>query len=150
MSMGNQKFGIPRKYKYQIGIWYFCPKFLGIFFVFYRYFENDRVKIWLTIGIFRQNKNWLGIWFLWLPFHWYRFCFVIFLKMASLVGTLPARYYQGCTKWRYHLSVLLCWVVSVWISAWFSDCIGPVSVFDKSWVEWYWRGSCSWASLVWL
>ena len=30
MSIGNQKFGIPRKYQYQIGIWYFCLKFLGI------------------------------------------------------------------------------------------------------------------------
>ena len=40
MSIGNQKFGIPRKYQNQIGIWYFCPKFLGIFLVFYRHFEN--------------------------------------------------------------------------------------------------------------
>ena len=75
MSIGNQKFGIPRKYQNQIGIWYFCPKFLGIFLVFYRNFENDLVKIWLNIGIFGQNKNWFGIWFLWLSFHWYRFGF---------------------------------------------------------------------------
>ena len=34
MSIGNQKFGIPRKYQCQIGIWYFCPKFLGILSVF--------------------------------------------------------------------------------------------------------------------
>ena len=33
MSIGNQEFGIPRKYQYQIGIWYLCPKFLGIFLV---------------------------------------------------------------------------------------------------------------------
>ena len=34
MSIGNQKFGIiPRKYQYQIGIWYFCPKFLGTYFI---------------------------------------------------------------------------------------------------------------------
>ena len=39
MSIGNQKFGIPRKYQNQISIWYVCPKFLGIFFVFYRHFE---------------------------------------------------------------------------------------------------------------
>ena len=61
MPIGNQKFGIPRKYQYQIGIWYFCPKFLGIFLVFYPYFENALVKIWLNIGIFRQNKNRFGI-----------------------------------------------------------------------------------------
>ena len=52
MSIGNQKFGIPRKYQYQIGIWYFCPKFLGNFLVFYRYFEEALIKIWLNIGIF--------------------------------------------------------------------------------------------------
>ena len=40
MSIGNQKFGIPRKYQNQIGIWFFYPKFLGIFLVFYRHFEN--------------------------------------------------------------------------------------------------------------
>ena len=34
MSIGNQKFGMPRKYHNQIGIWYFCPKFLGIFWYF--------------------------------------------------------------------------------------------------------------------
>ena len=56
MSIGNQKFGIPRKYRYQIGIWYFCPKFLGIFLVFYPYLEYGRNKIWLNIDIFRQNK----------------------------------------------------------------------------------------------
>ena len=56
MSIGNQKFGIPRKYQYQIGIWYFCPKFLGIFLVFYRYFEEALVKIWLNIGIFGRIK----------------------------------------------------------------------------------------------
>ena len=36
MSIGKQGFGIPRKYQYQIGIWYSCPNFLGIFLVFYR------------------------------------------------------------------------------------------------------------------
>ena len=56
MSIGNQKFGIPRKYQNQIGIWYFCPKFLGIFLVFYRNFVNVLVKIWLNIGILGQNK----------------------------------------------------------------------------------------------
>ena len=40
MSIGNQKFGITRKYQNQIGIWFFYPKFLGIFLVFYRHFEN--------------------------------------------------------------------------------------------------------------
>ena len=33
MSIGNQKFGIPIKYRYQIGICYFSPRFLGIFSV---------------------------------------------------------------------------------------------------------------------
>ena len=56
MSIGNQGFGIPRKYEYQIGIWYICPKFLGIFLVFYRYLEYGLVKIWFNIGIFRHNK----------------------------------------------------------------------------------------------
>ena len=56
MSIGNQKFGIPRKYQNQICIWYFCPKFLGIFLVFYRNFVNVLVKIWLNIGILGQNK----------------------------------------------------------------------------------------------
>ena len=50
MSIGNQKFGIPRKYQNQIGIWYFCPIFLGIFLVFYRNFVNVLVKIWLTLA----------------------------------------------------------------------------------------------------
>ena len=86
ISIGNQEFGIPRKYQYQIGIWYLCPKFLGIFFVFYRYLECGLVKIWFNIGIFRQNKNRFGIWFLWLPFHWFRF--IIFLKLASLLQCL--------------------------------------------------------------
>ena len=56
MSIGNQKFGIPRKYQYQIGIWYFCPKVLGVFLVFYRYYEKALVKIWLNIGIFDRIK----------------------------------------------------------------------------------------------
>ena len=64
VSIGNKKFGIPRKYQYQIGIWYFCPKFLGIFLVFYRYFETALVKIWLNIGIFGRIKNRFATWFL--------------------------------------------------------------------------------------
>ena len=28
MPIGNKKFGIPRKYQYQIGIWYLCPDLL--------------------------------------------------------------------------------------------------------------------------
>ena len=56
MSIGNQKIGIPRKYQYQIGIWYFCRKFVGISSVFYLYFENALVKIWLNIGIFGRIK----------------------------------------------------------------------------------------------
>ena len=56
MSIRNQKFGIPRKYQYQIGIWYFCPKFFGIFLVFYGHSEEALVKIWLNIGIFGRIK----------------------------------------------------------------------------------------------
>ena len=69
-SIGNQEFG----YNYQENTntisAFGCPKFLGISLVFYPYFENAFVKIWLNIGIFWQNKNRFGIWFLWLPFHW--------------------------------------------------------------------------------
>ena len=53
-----------QKYQNQIGIWYMCPKFLGMFFVFYQYFENALVKIWLNVGIFLENKSRFGIWFL--------------------------------------------------------------------------------------
>ena len=56
MPIGNQKFGIPRKYQYQIGIWYLYSKFLGIFLVFYRYLEYDPLNIWLNIGIFGRIK----------------------------------------------------------------------------------------------
>ena len=41
---------------YQIGIRYFCPKFIGIFLVFYRYFEKALVKIWLNIVFFGRIK----------------------------------------------------------------------------------------------
>ena len=68
MSIGNQEFGIPSKYQYQIGVWDLCLKFLCIFLVFYRNLEYDLVKSWFNIGIFRQNKNWSGIWLLWLHF----------------------------------------------------------------------------------
>ena len=40
ISIGNQKFGIPRKSQNQIGIWFFDSKFVGIFLIFYRHFEN--------------------------------------------------------------------------------------------------------------
>ena len=56
MPIGNQKFGIPRKYEYQIGIGYFCPKVLGIFLVFYRHIEYDLLKLWFNIGIFGRIK----------------------------------------------------------------------------------------------
>ena len=91
MSIGNQEFGLPRKYQYQIGIWYLCLKLLGIFLVFYRYLEYGLVTIWFNIGIFRKNKNWFGIWFLMVAISlasvWFRF--VIFLKVASLIHTHP-------------------------------------------------------------
>ena len=75
MSIDNQKFGIPRKYRYQLGIWCLCPNFLGIFLVFYRNLAYGVLKISLIIGIFRQDKNRFGIWLPWLLFHWYRFGF---------------------------------------------------------------------------
>ena len=86
MPIGNQKFGIPRKYQYQIGIWYFCPKFLGIFLVFYRNLEYGLLKIWLNIGIFRQNKNQFGTYLvsvvaISLVSVWFRF--LIFLKSGT-------------------------------------------------------------------
>ena len=56
MSIGNQEFGIPRKYQYQIGIWYLCLKFLGIFLVFYRNLEDDLVKSWFNIVFFGRVK----------------------------------------------------------------------------------------------
>ena len=89
MSIGNQKFGIPRKYQYQIGIWYFCPKFLGIFLVFYRQFENDNVKIWLNFGIF-FGKIKIGLVFGFCGCHFIGIGLVMvchFLKMRSLVHT---------------------------------------------------------------
>ena len=88
MSIGNQKFDIPRKYQYQIGIWYFCPKFLGIFLVFYRYFEEALVKIWLNIGIFGRIK--IGLVFGFCSCQFIRIGLVsviIFLKMAPLNST---------------------------------------------------------------
>ena len=75
MPIGNKKFGIQRKYQYQIGIWYFCLNFLGIFLVFYRNLEYGLLKICLNIGIFRQDKNRFGFWFPWLLFHWCLFGF---------------------------------------------------------------------------
>ena len=67
MSIGSQKFGIPRKYQNQIGIWFFCPKIFGILLAFLQCFENELVKIWLNIGIFRQNK--IGLVFGFCSFH---------------------------------------------------------------------------------
>ena len=86
MSIGNQKFGIPRKYQNQISIWYFCPKYLVIFLVFYRHFENALVKIWLNIGIFGRIK--IGLVFGFYCCHFFGIGLVlvcIFLKMTSLV-----------------------------------------------------------------
>ena len=52
MSIGNQKFGIPRKYKTKSVFGISVPNFL----VFYRNFVNVLVKIWLNSGIWGQNK----------------------------------------------------------------------------------------------
>ena len=41
----------------------------------WRHKRNNLRQGWYNIGIFRQNTNRFGIWFLWLPFHWYRFGF---------------------------------------------------------------------------
>ena len=79
MSIGNQEFGIPRKYQYQIGtksvFGIYVPNFLVFSWYFIGNLEYGLVKIWFNIGIFRQNKNRFGTWILWLPFHWYRFGF---------------------------------------------------------------------------
>ena len=56
MSIGNQEFGIPRKYQYQIGIWYLWLIFFCIFLVFYQNLEYDLVKSWFNIGIFGRLK----------------------------------------------------------------------------------------------
>ena len=76
MPIGNQKFCIPRKYQFQIGIWYFCPKFLGIFLVFCRNLEHSLLKIWLNIGIFRQNE--IGLVF------GFRGCYFIGIGLVSV------------------------------------------------------------------
>ena len=89
MSIGHQKFGIPRTYQNQTGIWYFCPKILGTFLVCYQCFENELVKIWLNIGIFRQNK--IGLVFGFCSFRFFGIglvWFVIFRKMTSLFCTV--------------------------------------------------------------
>ena len=92
MPIGNQKFGIPKKYQYQIGIWYFCPKFLGIFLVFCRNLEYGLLIICLNtycfestyyfaetrlnIGIFRQMKICLVFGF--------RGCYFIGISLVSV------------------------------------------------------------------
>ena len=45
MSISHQKFGIPRKHLNQIGIWYLCPKFIGVSLEFYQYPEYGLLKI---------------------------------------------------------------------------------------------------------
>ena len=86
MPIGNKKFGIPRKYR-----WYFCSQCIGIFLIFYRNLEYGLLKIWLNIGIFRQNINRFGIWFPWLQFHWYRFGFGYHFPKSGIssVGSDP-------------------------------------------------------------
>ena len=127
MTFGNQKFGIPRKYRYQIGIWYLCPKFLGIFLVFCPYLECGLYKIWLNIGIFRQNKNRLGIWFLLLPFHCYRFGLVCHFpesgisspnapsRSHSSFAGMPSSVYHGLHRIVCYIAVGICGAVRlVW------------------------------------
>ena len=88
MSIGNQKFGTPRKYKNQIDIWYFCPKYLGIFLLFYRIFGNDLVEIWLILVFLGRIE--VGLVFAFCGCHFIGIDLVsvcIFLKMISLDGT---------------------------------------------------------------
>ena len=89
MSIRNQEFGIPRKYQHQIGIWYLCPKFLGIFLLFYQYVEYDPHKCGLILVFFGEIKIGLVFFFFVIAISlvsvWFQF--VIFLKMASLVKT---------------------------------------------------------------
>ena len=53
MSIGNQEFGIPRKYQYQIGIWYLGMSQISWYFI--GNLEYGRVKIWFTICIFSEE-----------------------------------------------------------------------------------------------
>ena len=69
MPIGNQKFGISRKYQYQIGIWYFCPQFS-----------------WYFLGILILNLVY-GLLKIWLIKYWYflagfRGCYFIDIGLA--------------------------------------------------------------------
>ena len=66
---------------------YICPKFLGIFLVFYRYFEEALDKIWLNIGIFGRIKICLVFGFCSCHFIGIGFVSVLifFLKVAPLI-----------------------------------------------------------------
>ena len=99
MSISNQEFGIPRKYQYQIAIWYLCLKFLGIFWVFYRNLEDHLVKSWLLVFFGRIKSVWylVSVVAISLVSVWFRF--VIFLKVASLFVTDG-----GCLACRYDLT----------------------------------------------
>ena len=76
MSSGNKKL-VYQDNTYnqsrQSGIWYFYPNFIGIFLVFYQYFEYDLRKI-ILVGIFRQKKNLLNLVSV-VAIHWYRLGF---------------------------------------------------------------------------
>ena len=72
----------------QSSIWYFSPKYIGIFLIFYQYFEYDLRKIILVL-ILRQKKNCIEFAFCGchsLVSVWFRF--VTFLKMTSPVPSL--------------------------------------------------------------
>ena len=57
MSIGNQKIWYTKKIRKPNWYSVFLSQVYWYFLAFYRYFENALVKIWLNIGIFRQNKS---------------------------------------------------------------------------------------------
>ena len=113
MSIGNQEFGIPRKYQHQIGICYLCPQFLGIFLVLYRYLEYGLVKNWFNIGIFRKKK--IGLVF------GFRGCHFIDIGLVSV-----------CHFPESGISTLVCMEYGVWYVVW---SVNTFCAFMPIWIE---------------
>ena len=78
ISIGNQEFGMPRKYQYQIGSWYLI--FISQIYWYFLGILSESVsttllKVGLILVFFGRIKIGLVFGFWWLPFHWYRFGF---------------------------------------------------------------------------
>ena len=56
MSIGNQEFGIPRKYQSKSVFWYLCLKFLGISLVFIGILSTTLLKAGLILVFFDRIK----------------------------------------------------------------------------------------------